>query len=70
MRGGGEDRFEKKGEAYHARVRDAFLEIAARDTRHYRVIDGGRSMDRVSDDIIAQVNQHFGLALEAVRDID
>jgi dTMP kinase len=69
-RGGGEDRFERKGEAYHARVRNAFLEIAARDSRRYQVIDAGKSMDRVSEDIVARVNRHFGLELSAVRDID
>lgn len=69
-RGGGEDRFERKGEAYHARVRDAFLEIAARDTRRYQVVDAGQSMDRVSDDIVARVNRHFSLDLKAARGIE
>ncbi len=66
-RGGGEDRFEKKGASYHARVRDAFRQIAATDSRRYRIIDAEQSMDRVSEDIVTAINQHFGLELTANR---
>jgi len=66
-RGGGEDRFEKKGAAYHARVRAAFLQIAAADPARYRVIDADQKMDRVSQAIIEAVNQHFELALQSNR---
>lgn len=63
-RGGGEDRFEKKGAAYHARVRAAFLQIAAADPARYRVIDADQKINQVSQAIIEAVNQHFGLALQ------
>ncbi len=63
-RGGGEDRFEKKGSAYQGRVRDAFLQIAAADEQRYRVVDADQDMDRVSSDIIDIVNRHFTLGLE------
>lgn len=66
-RGGNEDRFEKKGDSYHARVRQAFLQIAASDSCRYHVIDADQSMDQVSQHIIEIVNQHFGLELEANR---
>ena len=66
-RGGSEDRFEKKGDSYHARVRDAFLQIAASDSCRYHVIDADRSMDQVSQHIVEVVNRHFGLELEANR---
>ncbi len=69
-RGGGEDRFEKKGANYHARVRDAFRQIAASDSRRYRIIDAEQSMDRVSEDIVAAINRYFGLELIANRVID
>lgn len=62
-RGGGEDRFEQKGSAYQARVRAAFLQIAAADEELYRVVDARQSMDRVSADIAAIVNRRFGLQL-------
>ena len=64
-RGGDEDRFEKKGANYHARVREAFLQIAASDQRQYQVINANQNMDQVSDDIIAIVNGRFGLDLKA-----
>lgn len=63
-RGGSENRFEKKGAAYHARVRDAFLQIAATDPARYRVIDAAQSRDQVSGAIIDAVNQRFELKLE------
>ncbi|MGD8419259.1 MAG: dTMP kinase, partial [Gammaproteobacteria bacterium] len=63
VRGGGEDRFEKKGKAYHARVREAFLQIASGDPELYEVIDADQSMDRVSEAIVAAVNRRFELEL-------
>ena len=66
-RGGNEDRFEKKGGDYHARVREAFLQIAATDPSLYRVIDADQSMDQVSEAIVDAVNQRFDLALGVNR---
>ena len=68
-RGGGEDRFEKKGGAYHGRVRNAFLQIAAGDTERYRVVAADPSMDEVAGEIVDLVNRRFALKLAAVRDI-
>jgi len=68
-RGGDEDRFEKKGASYHAKVRDAFLQIATSDQRQYQVIDANQGMDQVSDDIIAAINARFGLGLKANHEI-
>lgn len=64
-RGGNEDRFEKKGVSYHARVRNAFLQIAASDQRQYQVIDANQGMDQVNDDIIVAINARFKLDLKA-----
>jgi dTMP kinase len=64
-RGGGEDRFEKKGAAYHARVREAFQQIAASDPDRYRVVEADRGMDRVSEAIVDIVNRRFALGLAA-----
>lgn len=63
QRGDDEDRFEKKGGEYHARVRDAFLQIANTDPAHHRVIDGEGDITRVHADIVATVNRHFTLQL-------
>lgn len=62
-RGGGEDRFEKKGQAYHQKVRAAFRQIAASDPQQYRLIDASGSMDKVSLNIFSAVNQTFSLDL-------
>lgn len=69
QRGGGEDRFEKKGPGYHSQVRAAFLQIANSAGDRYRVIDADQTMDRVSIDIIDVVNQHFALELRANLDL-
>ena len=63
-RGGREDRFEKKGEHYQSRVRQAFLQIAASDVERYQVIDANRSIDEVSQDIFDTVNRRFQLSLK------
>lgn len=68
LRGGGEDRFEKKGADYHARVRNAFVQIAAGDPSRYRLVDAGGNIDEVSLAILEQVNRHFELELAAARD--
>ncbi len=63
-RGDGEDRFERKGCAYHARVRQAFRQIALSNTSQYRLINADQTIDQVSLKILESVNQHFDLSLE------
>ncbi len=48
-RGGdtGEDRFEKKGADFHARVRAEFREIAAREPQRCKVLDAAQAPDAV-----------------------
>ena len=65
QRGDDEDRFEKKGSEYHARVRAAFLQIAATDPARYRVINADQDIDSVNADIVSAVNEHFTLQLKA-----
>jgi dTMP kinase len=64
QRGDGEDRFEKKGNEYHARVRAAFRQIAASNPSRYRVIDAVKGMDEVSAVITDVVNERFALQLK------
>jgi dTMP kinase len=45
---GGADRFERKGMAFHARLRDGFLAIAECDPERCRLIDAGASVDSVA----------------------
>jgi dTMP kinase len=68
-RGGNEDRFEKKGASYHAKVRDAFLQIAASDSQKYRIVDADQGMDQVSESIIAIINDRFSLNLKINSEI-
>ena len=51
---GEEDRFERKGLAFHKKLRDGFLEIARRDPKRCRVIDASHDVEVVA----AAVWQH------------
>lgn len=59
---GAEDRFEKKGLAFHRKLREAFLDIAAKDPRRCRVIDSSRPYEAVAADIWRAVAPIAGLA--------
>ena len=69
-RGGTEDRFEKKGAQYQARVRQAFLQIANSDSGRYQVIDANQSIDDVSQDIFDIINDRYQLSLEVSKGIE
>lgn len=69
-RGGAEDRFEKKGADYQARVRQAFLQIASDDAKKYQVIDANQSIDAVTHDIFDIINAQFQLSLEVDKGIE
>ena len=69
-RGGGEDRFEKKGAQYQAKVRQAFKRMAASDDRRYQLIDANQSIDAVTGQIFDTVNRQFQLSLEVDKDIE
>ena len=69
-RGSGEDRFEKKGAEYQAKVRQAFKQVAASDDRQYRLIDANQSIDAVTGQIFDTVNRQFQLSLDVDKDIE
>ena len=54
-RRGGHDRFEKKGLAFHQRLRDAFLAIAALEPRRCVVLDGQLSIATLAEAVWAAV---------------
>lgn len=58
---GGNNRFEAKGQAYQEKVRQAFLEIAAREPGRCVVIDAARDADAIEADIVRAVQQRLGL---------
>src|SRR5439155_151039 len=51
------DRVESKGAAYQNRVRRAFLEIARRDRKRFRIIDAARPADEVFDELRKAVDR-------------
>ncbi|MCY3785217.1 MAG: dTMP kinase [bacterium] len=54
------DRFEALDEAFHRRVRDGYLELAAADPGRWAVIDADRPAPVVRDDIAAVVADRLG----------
>jgi dTMP kinase len=69
QRGGGEDRFEKKGLAYQQRVREGFQLIAANTPESHILIDASQSVEEVSKEILKHVNDRLGLALTLVEGV-
>jgi dTMP kinase len=61
-RRGGETRFESKGQAFHERVRQGFLEIARREPERCVVIDASRDVKAVAAAVLAAVRERLGLA--------
>ncbi|MGE0008238.1 MAG: dTMP kinase [Parvibaculaceae bacterium] len=61
-RADGEDRFEKKGLAFHRRLREGFLAIAAEDPRRCRIVDSSRPYEAVAQDIWRLVQPLSGAA--------
>jgi dTMP kinase len=51
-----ENRFEKKGIAFHRKIRDGFLHIAKADPARCRVIDSSRPSDDVDTEIWKQLS--------------
>ena len=62
-RGGGEARFESKGEAFHQRLRDGFLAIAAAEPGRCRVLDGSGDVDAVAEAVWAAVEARLAAAV-------
>ena len=60
-RGNGENRFERKGEAFHAKLREAFLDIARREPNRCVVIDASRTMDQVHSEVLNAVHSRLGI---------
>jgi dTMP kinase len=60
QRGGAADRFESEGLAYHERLRQAFLSIAAREPQRCVVVDAARDEDTIAREIAGLVRQRLG----------
>ena len=46
-----EDRYERKGLAFHQKLREGFQDILRRDPKRCRFIDAGQDVDQVADDV-------------------
>ena len=55
-RGGGEERFERKGRAFHERLREGFLDIARAEPQRCVVVDAAAAADQVASQIWAAVS--------------
>lgn len=64
-RGAVADRFEQEGLAFHTKVREAFLALAAADPARCVVVDASGTPDEVAARIAAVVAQRFPVAIAA-----
>ncbi len=60
---GKEDRYERMGEAFHRRVRQAFLEIAAGAPQRCVVVDADRDVETVAAEIRTIVADRLAIAM-------
>ena len=58
-RGDSEDRYERKGLDFHRRLRSGFLEILDREPNRCRLVDAGRPVDDVSEQIWSIVSERI-----------
>lgn len=59
--GAAPDRFEQAGDAFHTRVRDGFLALAAADPGGWVVLDGSGTVEVVADRVAAVVRDRLDL---------
>ncbi|MGE0093569.1 MAG: dTMP kinase [Alphaproteobacteria bacterium] len=59
-RAGNETRYERMGGTFHARLREAFLDIAKREPQRCVVVDGSGAVDHVADLIRRAVREKLG----------
>ena len=62
-RGDGEDRYERMDAAFHRRLRQGFLDIAAREPGRCAVIDAAGTVERVQAAVRALVRERLGVNL-------
>ena len=57
-----ESRFESKGNDFHHKVRQGFLDLAAGDSERFVVIDATRDVDAIASDVAAAVMPRLAAA--------
>lgn len=63
-RDGGPDRYEQMDMAFHERLRQGFLEIAAREPERCEVVDANSDIDTVTERIFDCVERRLGVTLK------
>lgn len=56
---GREDRFEQQGIAFHQKVREGYLELAAQNPERFRVLDGTLPQEQLHQEIIALLEPYL-----------
>ncbi len=56
-----EDRFERKGEGFHGRLREGFLRIAEENPARCHVVDAAQDIATVARDILSKFEQAYGI---------
>lgn len=64
-RSGGDDRIEAESDAYHARVREGFLALAAVSPHRYLVLDAGLPVEVIARHVAEGVGERFDAAHDA-----
>jgi dTMP kinase len=62
VRGKANDTIEARGSDYHARVRQAFLDIAKREPKRCAVLDAAQTPDALADQAMALIDARLGAA--------
>jgi dTMP kinase len=52
-----QDRFEREDIAFHQRVREGYLKLAASDPEHWLVVDASQSKEKIADIVWQRVSQ-------------
>lgn len=58
-RGEGEDRYERKGIAFHRTLRDGFLDILRRNPERCRLVDAAGSVEEVAENVWSIVSERI-----------
>ncbi len=56
---GRQDRFEQQGIAFHQKVREGYLELAAQNPERFRVLDGTLAQEQLHQEIIALLEPYL-----------
>ncbi len=56
---GREDRFEQQALAFHQKVREGYLQLAAQNSERFRILDGTMELERLHEEIVTILQPHL-----------